>query len=264
MAAAAGAVLEAEEGRSRQGATGAPPAGEGLLEVRALEVARGSQPVLFGVDLDVAAGELVAVLGPNGAGKSTLLAAVSGLLRARGGTIRFAGEELRSVDAAGRVALGIVQMPGGRAVFPRLTVLDNLLVGCQPFAWDRDRVEARIGRVMDLFPPLASRLDQAAGTLSGGEQQMLGLGKALLLEPRLLLIDELSLGLAPVVVQELVQVIAGLKAAGTTMVVVEQSVNVALSIADRAAWMEKGAIRRVSPAAELQEALRAGFPGSLG
>jgi branched-chain amino acid transport system ATP-binding protein len=229
-----------------------------LLEVRGLEVAYGSQQVLYGVDLDVGAGELVALLGPNGAGKSTLIGAISGLLRPRAGRVCFDGVDLGRLDPAGRVALGIVQMPGGRAVFPGLTVMDNLLVGCHPFAWDRDRVGAAMARVAGLFPALAPRLEQTAGTLSGGEQQMLGLAKALLPEPRLLLVDELSLGLAPVVVQELLAVIAALKAAGTTMVVVEQSVNVALAIADRAAWMEKGAIRRTSPAAELAEALRSG------
>jgi len=224
-----------------------------VLAVRDLDVSYRGQQVLFGVDLEVGSGEVLALLGTNGAGKSTVLRAISGLVRPDRGSIRLRGRSLLAVEAADRVGLGLVQVPGGRAVFPGLTVLDNLLVGCHRFAWDRARVRSRIERAVDLFPRLGARFDQVAGSLSGGEQQMLGLAKALLVDPDVLLVDELSLGLAPVVVQELLGVIARLKDAGTTIVVVEQSLNVALSIADRAVWMEKGAVRFDGPASELAD-----------
>jgi ABC-type branched-subunit amino acid transport system ATPase component len=247
-------VLAAERARAATdsvAATGAAPAspqqtsGAALLDVRDVDVAYGARQVLFGVNLAVADGEVVALLGVNGAGKSTLLGAIAGLLPVKRGAISFAGEDLGRADTPERLARGIALMPGGRAVFPRLSVLDNLLAGCHSFAWDRDRVGRRITAVLETFPRLGDRLDQAAGTLSGGEQQMLGLGKALVLEPRLLLVDELSLGLAPVVVGELGEVLAGLKAAGTTMVVVEQSHTRAVALADRLVWLDKGAVRRV-------------------
>ena len=230
-----------------------PAAGEAppVLRVRGLDVSYGDHQVLFGVDLDVGAGEVLALLGTNGAGKSTLLRAISGLSHAGRGRVTHRGRDVTAVDAAARVALGIVQVPGGRAVFPGMSVLDNLLAGCHLFAWNTERVQDRIGEVLGLFPRLGERLDQAAGTLSGGEQQMLALAKALVLEPDVLLVDELSLGLAPVVVQELLEVVRGLREQGTTMVIVEQSVNVALSIADRAVWMEKGRVRWTGPAARL-------------
>jgi branched-chain amino acid transport system ATP-binding protein len=221
-----------------------------ILSVAGLEVAYGTQPVLFGVSLDVDEGTVTAVLGPNGAGKTTLLRAISGLLRPRAGTISFAGQDLAGADPAQRVALGIVQVAG---VFPSLTVGDNLLAGCHRFAWDAARVRARVDDVLGTFPVLGERLDQPAGTLSGGEQQMLAVGKALLLEPRLLLVDELTLGLAPVAVADLLEAVRALRRRGTTMIVVEQSVNVALSIADTAAVMEKGRITLVAPAASLVE-----------
>jgi len=255
----AGAVLAAERARTEGDASADDAAvastrhapEEVLLEVRALDVYYGTRQVLFGIDLTVAGGEVVALLGVNGAGKSTLLGTIAGLRAARRGSIRFAGAELGTTDAPDRVARGIALMPGGRAVFPRLSTLDNLLAGCHPFAWDRDLVAHRVDEALATFPRLAERLDQAAGTLSGGEQQMLGLAKALLLEPTLLLIDELSLGLAPVVVQQLLDVVARLAAAGTTMIIVEQSVNLALAVADRAIWMEKGQARFVGATADL-------------
>jgi ABC-type branched-subunit amino acid transport system ATPase component len=256
IAELAAAVLRGDAGEARAGraAPGGATAAErgSLLEVRGLAVDRGGHRVLFGVDLDVAAGEVLALVGTNGAGKSTLLAAVSGLLRPRAGSVRLGGTDLEGLDAADRVRAGIAQVPGGRAVFPNLSVRDNLLVGCHLFAWDRARVQARLEHVLGIFPQLGGRLDQTSGTLSGGEQQMLGLAKALLLEPRLLLIDELSLGLAPTVVADLLAVVGELRAGGTTMVIVEQSLNLALSIADRAAWLEKGEIRFAGPPADLR------------
>jgi branched-chain amino acid transport system ATP-binding protein len=219
------------------------PAGpDALLAVRGLEAGYGGNPVLFGVDLDVAAGDVVAILGPNGAGKTTLLRAIAGLIGVRRGTVRLAGVDVTHADTANRVALGLGCMLGGEAVFPSLSVLDNLLVGCHRFAWDVARVGERVAFAIGLFPRLGERFDQPAGTLSGGEQQMLGLAKALLPEPALLLIDELSLGLAPAVVAQLIEVVGELRAGGTTIVVVEQSADVAATVADRTVWIEKGAV----------------------
>jgi ABC-type branched-subunit amino acid transport system ATPase component len=242
-------VREEQRERERVRTGGQVP----VLQVRNLDVGYGPVQVLFGVDLDVQEGEVLALLGTNGAGKSTLLKAVSGLLTPTRGVIRLDGRTVTFSEPSARVALGVVQVPGGRAVFPSLTVAENLLVGAHRFGWDRRRTSARIDDVVELLPKLGERFDQRAGQLSGGEQQMLAIGKALLLEPRLLLIDELSLGLAPVVVADLLQVVERLKDRGTTIVVVEQSLNVALSIADRAVFMEKGTVRFTGPAAELLE-----------
>ncbi|GAC1311869.1 MAG: hypothetical protein NVSMB12_00870 [Acidimicrobiales bacterium] len=254
---------EADE-KHRIGAEGARvPA----LQVRNLDVSYGPLRVLFGVNIDVWPGEVLAILGTNGAGKSTLLRAISGLNGADRGVIRLHGRAMTFADAPTRVQLGVVQVAGGRAIFPSLSVLENLLVGCHGFAWDRDLVRARIAHVVGLFPRVGERLRQPAGSLSGGEQQMLALAKALLLDPQILLIDELSLGLAPTVVQELLAVVQQLKDAGTTIVIVEQSVNVALSIADRAVWMEKGQVRFEGPATDLLERddlVRAVFLGNAG
>lgn len=224
-----------------------------LLQVRNLDVSYGPVQVLFEVDLVVRRGEVLALLGTNGAGKSTLLRAISGLTLPQRGVVRFGGRAVTFTDATERVRRGIVQVPGGKAVFPSLSVRDNLLAGAYTFVWDGARLERRSAEVLDLFPRLRERLDQPAGTLSGGEQQMLALAKALLLEPEILLIDELSLGLAPVMVQEILQTIDVLRSRGVTMVVVEQSLNVALSISDRAVFMEKGRVRFEGPAAELLE-----------
>jgi len=224
-----------------------------LLDVRGIQFSYGHVQVLFDVDLTVHPGEVVALLGTNGAGKSTLLRVVSGLSSQSKGCVAFRGETIDSLPAHRRMSMGIVQVPGGKAVFPTLSVLDNLLAGAYTFRWDRARIAERVDAVLGLFPALRPKLDQAAGTMSGGEQQMLAIAKALLPEPELLLIDELSLGLAPVVVQGLVEVVEGLKEAGVTMVIVEQSVNIALGLADRALFMEKGEVRFSGPARELAE-----------
>jgi ABC-type branched-subunit amino acid transport system ATPase component/sugar phosphate permease len=242
-------VREEQAERERVRSGGEVP----VLQVRNLDAGYGSVQVLFGVDLDVREGEVLALLGTNGAGKSTLLRAISGLLTPTRGVIRLDGRQVTFTDAPTRVGLGVVQVPGGKAVFPSLTVAENLLAGAHRYGWDRDRIAARVDDVVTLLPRLGERFDQRAGSLSGGEQQMLAIGKALLLEPRLLLIDELSLGLAPVVVQDLLEVVEVLKARGVTMVLVEQSLNVALSVADRAVFMEKGRVRFTGPAAELLE-----------
>ena len=237
------------------------------IAIRGLDFSYGHVQVLFGVDLDVRDGEVLALLGTNGAGKSTVLRVLSGLEQADAGTIHHRGEDITAATAVDRVARGIVQLPGGKAVFPTLTVLENLLAGSWSHIWDRTTLEARIEASLERFPVLGTRLDQRAGTLSGGEQQMLALAKALLLEPDVLCIDELSLGLAPVVVEELLETVEQLRSTGLTMVIVEQSLNIALTVADRAVFMEKGEVRFDGPADELarrDDLARAVFLGSDG
>ncbi|MCU1460271.1 MAG: transporter [Acidimicrobiales bacterium] len=263
MALAAGELVEERDERSRMAVGADIP----MLQIRHLDFSYGPVQVLFDVNLDVRRGEVLALLGTNGAGKSTLLRAVSGLGFADRGVVRLAGRTVTFADPGTRVRLGIVQVPGGNSVFPTLSVAENLLVGAHTFIWERGRVSARIDHVLELFPVLAERLDQAAGTLSGGEQQMLGLAAGLLLDPQILLIDELSLGLAPVVVQQLLAIVERLKEAGLTMVIVEQSINVALAVADRAVFMEKGEVRFEGLAAELldrDDLVRAVFLGGEG
>ncbi|MDP9101848.1 MAG: MFS transporter [Actinomycetota bacterium] len=211
-----------------------------LLVIRGLEVAYSGVQVLFGVDLDVREGEVVALVGTNGAGKSTLLRAVAGTTQASGGAVFVTGTETTHLAPHETAALGVALMPGGAATFPALTVAENLHAAAPDFE-----------PALAVFPVLRERLNAVAGTLSGGEQQMVGLAQALLQRPRLLLVDELSLGLAPAVVGQLLDVLKQLKAAGTTIVVVEQSLNVAVTIADRAVFMEQGQIRFDGPTDEL-------------
>ena len=225
---------------------------EPLLSCRGVDVAYDKVQVLFGVDLDVEAGEIVALLGTNGAGKSTLLKAVSGLVDPAGGTITFDGRDITHLDAVAAARLGIVQVPGGKAVFPTLTVAEHFRAGTWMYAREDPReVKARIDHVLDLFPRLRERWDQMAGNLSGGEQQQLALGMAFVAKPRLLIIDELSLGLAPTIVEQLLGIVREIHAGGCTIILVEQSVNVALTIASRAYFMEKGEVRFSGPTAEL-------------
>lgn len=254
---------EAVELARRVAGVAEPP----VLQVRNLDFSYGPIQVLFDVTLDVHRGEVLALLGTNGAGKSTLLRVISGLARPDRGVVRFQGRPITLAPAEDRAAQGIVQMPCGRAVFPSLSVRENLLAGAYQFIWDTARVQRRTDRVLGMFPRLGERLEQPAGSLSGGEQQMLALAKALLLDPTVLLIDELSLGLAPVMVQELLAQLAALRAEGLTIVIVEQSVNVALAVADRAVFMEKGRIRFSGPAHELvgrDDLVRAVFLGAGG
>lgn len=258
-------VEEEEQRRLRAERPDGPLPGEPLLEVRRLDFSYGKLQVLFDVDVDVHQGEVLAFLGTNGAGKSTLLRAITGLGFPERGMIRFAGEDVTYKDPANRVGSGIVQVPGGRAIFPSRTVEENLRIG--GFTLDDDVYAERRADVLELFPVLRDRIDQPAGTMSGGERQMLAIAKGLLLDPRLLCIDELSLGLAPIVVEQLIEVVADLKARGVTMLIVEQSVNVALTLADRAIFMEKGHIRFEGPAQELLERddlVRAVFLGGEG
>lgn len=238
---------EQEEARVRKGGMEVP-----VLQVRQLDFSYGHVQVLFDVGFDVYRGETLALVGTNGAGKSTVLRAVSGLGLPDRGVIRLNGKMVTYADAERRVDKGIVEVPGGKAVFRSLSVWENLVAGAYQYVWDWEEVEKRIGYVMEVFPALESRLDQQAGTLSGGEQQMLALGKGLLLEPEVLLIDELSLGLAPVVVEDLLGVVDRLRGEGLTMVIVEQSMNIAMSIADRAVFMEKGRVRFEGRAKDLK------------
>jgi ABC-type branched-subunit amino acid transport system ATPase component/ABC-type branched-subunit amino acid transport system permease subunit len=215
-----------------------------------VDVSYGRLQVLFDVDLDVADGEIVALLGTNGAGKSTLLKAMCGLLPHRG-TVRLGEQDLTGASAEQIVRSGVALMPGGRAVFPTLTVDDHLRLACWTFRKDQERIEAGKAEVLELFPVLADRRQQLAGDLSGGEQQQLALAMTFLLRPRVLLIDELSLGLAPMVVGALCDVVRRMNAGGTTVVVVEQSVNVALTLARRAVFLEKGRVRFEGPTRDL-------------
>jgi branched-chain amino acid transport system ATP-binding protein len=222
-----------------------------LLKVTDLDVAYGPVQVLFGVDLTVDQGEVVALLGTNGAGKSTLLKAISGLLKPSGGRVEFDGDDITGMRADRTAASGLLQMPGGKGVFPTLTVEENLRLGAWLLRKDKARLAAAQEQAVELFPVLHRRWGALAGDLSGGEQQMLTLAQAFMNEPKLLMIDELSLGLAPAVVGELIEVVAKLHQAGTTIIVVEQSVNVALTLAQRAVFMEKGQVRFSGATADL-------------
>ncbi len=221
-----------------------------LLLVRNLDVGYDGVQVLFNVDLEIDEGEVVALLGTNGAGKSTLLKAIAGVVQADAGAIVFDGRDATYAPPHEITARGVVLVPGGQGVFPSLTVEDNLRLA----GWlerDRDRRAAVLDEALEQFPALRTRMGEPAANLSGGQQQMLTITMALLSRPRLLMIDELSLGLAPTVVAELLKAVEALKARGTTVILVEQSVNVALTVADTAYFMEKGEIRFNGPTAEL-------------
>jgi ABC-type branched-subunit amino acid transport system ATPase component len=224
-----------------------------VLEVDDLDTSYGHVQILFGASLHVGAGEVLALLGANGAGKSTLMGAIAGLVPPSAGTIRLDGTDITGLSAERRSALGVHILPGGRGVFPPMSVRENLEDGAYLYRRDRADQQRRIERVLDLFPALAERLDQAAGSMSGGQQQMLALAIALLHDHRILLVDELSLGLAPVVVQELLGTIEQLRADGVSMIIVEQSLNIALSLADRAVFLEKGRVVYEGDAAGLAE-----------
>jgi ABC-type branched-subunit amino acid transport system ATPase component len=223
-----------------------------LLSCGGVSVAYDKVQVLFGVDLEVQPGEIVALLGTNGAGKSTLLKAISGLVPPFEGTITFDGRDITGLSPQQATALGIVQVPGGKAVFPTLTVAEHFKAGAWLYArQDAAEVEERTQRVLEMFPRLQERWSQLAGDLSGGEQQQLALGMAFVARPKLLVIDELSLGLAPVIVERLLDAVRAIHAEGATIVLVEQSVNVALTVATRAYFMEKGQVRFQGPTEDL-------------
>jgi branched-chain amino acid transport system ATP-binding protein len=236
-----------------------------LLETKDLTVSYSGVQVLFGVDIAIREGECGALLGTNGAGKSTVLNAVSGLVEPDGGNVWFDGVAITGETPERVAGRGLVQAPGGRGIFPGLTVEENLRLGTFLLRGDKKVGSQRVEEVLDVFPALRPLLDRRAGALSGGQRQMLVLAQAFLLKPRLLLIDELSLGLAPVVVQELLDSVRRMLAEGVTVVVVEQSVNVALTLADRAYFLEKGEVRFEGPTSELlgrDDLLRSVFLGS--
>jgi branched-chain amino acid transport system ATP-binding protein len=209
-----------------------------MLEVRALESHYGRIPALKGIDLRVAEGELVALVGANGSGKTTLLRALSGVQRVSAGQVMFCGEDITRAPADQRVRLGIAQVPEGRLVFAPMSVEDNLRLG--GYTRSRPERECAIERVYALFPALKERRRQAAGTLSGGQQQMLAIGRAMMALPRLLLLDEPSMGLAPRLVEEIFATLRSLKASGTTIFLVDQNAHAALAAADRGYVLETG------------------------
>ena len=213
---------------------------EPMLEVKGLQARYGEMVALWGVDLHIAKGELVAVIGPNGAGKSTLINAISGLVDVHGGEARFEGKPIPP-SAEARVRAGIVQSPEGRKLFPEMTVEENLLMGAYTRT-DRGAVAAGVEEVYSLFPILKERRRQIASTMSGGQQQMVAIGRALMAKPKLLMLDEPSLGLAPIIVNEVFELLQRIHAGGMTILLVEQNVHQTLEIADRAYVLENGRI----------------------
>jgi len=251
-----GSRTQAEMRRSRD------EGNDQLLIVRELDVAYDGVQVLFGVDFEVSDGEIVALLGTNGAGKSTLLKAISGLLQSQAGIILFDGRVMTNVDPVQVAHAGIAQIPGGRAVFPTLTVEENIRVAGWMFRDETEHVKEATERVLETFPVLRERWSTPAGDLSGGEQQMLSLAQAFISKPKLLLIDELTLGLSPTVVEKLLEIVRAIHDQGTTIVLVEQSVNIALKLAERAVFLEKGEVRFTGPTRDLldrPDVLRAVF-----
>jgi len=221
-----------------------------MLALEKVKSAYGRIEVLHGVTLHVGGGDIVTLIGANGAGKTTLMHAISGVQPITGGAIKFDGAPIENMPAHERVALGIVQVPEGRQVFAPLSVMDNLKLG----AWSRRSADMQptLARVCDLFPMLAAMLDTPAGALSGGQQQMLAIGRALMARPRLLLLDEPSMGLAPNLVDQLLAVIRALRDDGLTILLVEQNARAALAIADRAYVLETGRVTLDGPAGEIQ------------
>jgi len=224
-----------------------------LLLVRGLNVSYGTVRVLFDVDLEVEEGSCIALLGTNGAGKSTLLKAISGIVEADRGAVIFDGREITHTPPNEIAALGIRQVPGGHGVFPTLSVAENLRTAAWLHRRDRRATDEALAEVHGLFPVLRARMSDPAGDLSGGQQQMLALAMAFLSRPRLLMIDELSLGLAPVVVAQLLPLVDAMRSDGTTVILVEQSVNVALTVADKAFFLEKGEVKFDGPTKDLLE-----------
>jgi ABC-type branched-subunit amino acid transport system ATPase component/predicted MFS family arabinose efflux permease len=260
-AAAAASMAEEDTERARQ-------AGRTKLVIcRDVDVAYSGVQVLFNVDFDVEEGEIVALLGTNGAGKSTLMRAIAGIQQASNGAIFFDGQDVTHLPPHESAGRGIVMMPGGHAVFPSLTVQENLEAATWLQRADPAAAAAGIAATYERFPILLERRDTAAGNLSGGEQQMVGLSQALLMQPKLLMVDELSLGLAPKIVEQLLDALREIHAQGTTIIIVEQSLNVALTIARRAVFMEKGEIRFSGATEELlrrPDLIRSVFMGGHG
>jgi branched-chain amino acid transport system ATP-binding protein len=223
-----------------------------MLEVRGIDVSYGHVQALHGVSLTVNGGEVVALVGSNGAGKTTTLRTISGLNRPLAGEVLLDGNRIDRLAPEDIVKLGVAHLPEGRGIFPSLTVEENLWMGFYTKRRNRKRWEENVERMTELFPRIRERWSQAAGTMSGGEQQMVALARALLTEPRLLMVDELSLGLAPVVVQQLFRTLEETNREGTTILLVEQYVNLALRVADRAYVLEKGRVVTSGTPAQLQ------------
>ncbi|MBI1394685.1 MAG: ATP-binding cassette domain-containing protein [Betaproteobacteria bacterium] len=222
-----------------------------MLEVESLEAGYGKKTVLQGVSLRVDEGEIVSLLGHNGAGKSTTLKTILGLLPARGGRVRFAGEPWASGNPVGNVRRGIALVPQGRGCFPDLSVHENLMLGAYTRV-DRAEISRRLDEIFELFPILAERRSQRAGTMSGGQQQMVAVGTALMQHPRLMMLDEPSIGLAPVLVQRVLETAVKVnRRFGTAILLVEQNIRTALEISQRAYVMKSGAVVLEKPAAEL-------------
>ncbi len=221
-----------------------------MLKVDNLEVAYGNIKAIKGISLEVNQGEIVTLIGSNGAGKSTTLRAISGILKPRAGSITFNGERIEGVEGHEIVAKGICQSPEGRRIFPRMSVDENLDLGAF-LRNDKAAIAADRERVLDLFPRLQERIDQKAGTMSGGEQQMLAVGRALMGSPKLLLLDEPSMGLAPVLVDMIFETIEKINKQGTTILLVEQNALAALNVADRAYVLESGSIKMSGKAKDL-------------
>ncbi len=226
---------------------------DALLSLANIEFSYGHVPVLFDVSIEVQKGEALALLGTNGAGKSTLLRVATGLERPTSGTVSFDGRDITGHPAERVAAQGLALISGGRSVFTDMTVEENLEMQSLSIRKDKVVLRARREQVLETFPRLAERMKQPAGRMSGGEQQQLALAKALLLDPELLCIDELSLGLAPVVVGELLEIVGRLHRNGTTLVVVEQSLNIAAHLCERAVFLEKGQVRFEGRTADLLE-----------
>ena len=238
-----------------------------VLQIVNIDFSYGPVQVLFDVNFEIRRGECVALLGTNGAGKSTILRVIGGLEVPERGVVRLNGRNITYVSPEQRVRLGIVSLPGGKGVFPSLSVNENLAVSAWLGGTSKSGVEERISEVLEVFPELAQRRTQMAQRLSGGQQQMLALARVLMHRPEILLIDELSLGLAPLVVQRMLEIVDELRARGQTMVIVEQSLNVALAISDRAIFLEKGAVKFEGDASELMardDLARAVFFGTEG
>jgi branched-chain amino acid transport system ATP-binding protein len=221
----------------------------GDLSVEDLKVSYGQSQALMGISLSAASGEVLSILGPNGAGKSTLGRAVSGLVPVSGGRIRFGGTEITGWKADRIRRAGLTYIPEGRGIFPGLNVSDNLRMATRQLGGRADR-RAGVDRAIALFPPLGSRMKQQAGSLSGGEQQMLAMARALAVEPRLIIADEMSLGLAPLVVEQVFERLEVARAAGITILLIEQYVKRALAIADRCVIMTRGVVSWTGPASQ--------------
>ena len=235
-----------------------------LLEVRDAVVHYGRIEALHGVSLAVHEGELVTLLGANGAGKTTMMRAISGLRPLTSGSVWFNGEDVSRIKAHMRVIDGLVQAPEGRGVFPGMTVIENLEMGCYGRKFDsKAEHDERLDWILDTFPRLAERRDQVGGTLSGGEQQMLAIGRALMARPKVLLLDEPSMGLAPMVISQIFKIISEINKNGTTVLLVEQNAQQALSRSDRAYILETGTVTRTGVARDLlaDDSIRAAYLG---